>query len=283
VNTSLNHIQTITNGSFQAPWYYLLEIAKWTWPWLIFLPQTIRITWENNNLSWAKLIIVWCGVYLLIISLISFKLPWYIVPIYPSLALALGFQLAEIENVPVVSGYPRAWVTSLAILAVVASAGSIYFSWRTLDKVELQIIFAAVALTMTLAAILAERGDRQFLKVLIWGSYISLLLLMKSHYWVWELNTAYPVKPVAAMITKINPAIKEIYTSFPYHRASLDFYSDRTIIPASIGELQYYWQYDSQPYFLLNISTLENLQFNSIKVIDQVEDWQLITKENNSF
>jgi hypothetical protein len=63
----------------------------------------------------------------------------------------------------------------------------------------------------------------------------------------------------------------------------LDFYSDRTIIPASIGELQYYWQYDSQPYFLLNISTLENLQFNSIKVIDQVEDWQLITKENNSF
>jgi 4-amino-4-deoxy-L-arabinose transferase-like glycosyltransferase len=283
VNTSLNHIQTITNGSFQAPWYYLLEIAKWTWPWLIFLPQTIRITWENNNLSWAKLIIVWCGVYLLIISLISFKLPWYIVPIYPSLALALGFQLAEIENVPVVSGYPRAWVMSLAILAVVASAGSIYFSWRTLDKVELQIIFAAVALTMTLAAILAERGDRQFLKVLIWGSYISLLLLMKSHYWVWELNTAYPVKPVAAMITKINPAIKEIYTSFPYHRASLDFYSDRTIIPASIGELQYYWQYDSQPYFLLNISTLENLQFNSIKVIDQVEDWQLITKENNSF
>jgi len=134
---------------------------------------------------------------------------------------------------------------------------------------------------MTLAAILAARGDRQFLKILIWGSYISLLLLMKSNYWIWELNTAYSVKPVAAMITKIDPAVKEIYTSFPYHRPSLDFYSDRTIIPASIGELQYYWQYDSQPYFLLNTSTLENLQFNSIKVVDQVEDWQLITKENN--
>ena len=282
VNTSLSHIPTISNGTSQAPWYYLLEIAKWTWPWLIFLPQTIRITWDNNNLSWAKLIIVWCGVYLLIISLISFKLPWYIFPIYPSLALAFGFQLAQMENVPLFSGYPRAWVTSLAILAVVASAASIYFSWRTVEKVELQIIFATLALTMTLAAILAARGDRQFLKILIWGSYISLLLLMKSNYWIWELNIAYPVKPVAAMITKINPAVKEIYTSFPYHRPSLDFYSDRTIIPASIGELQYYWQYDSQPYFLLNTSTLKNLQFKSVKVIDQVEDWQLITKENNS-
>jgi 4-amino-4-deoxy-L-arabinose transferase-like glycosyltransferase len=186
------------------------------------------------------------------------------------------------ENIPLFSGYPRAWVTSLAILAVVASASSIYFGGRTLDKAELQIIFAAVALTMTLSAILAERGDRQFLKILIWGSYISLLLLMKSNYWVWELNTAYPVKPVAAMITKINPAVKEIYTSFPYHRPSLDFYSDRTIIPASIGELQYYWQYNSQPYFLINTSTLGNLQFKSIKVIDQVKDWQLITKQNNS-
>jgi hypothetical protein len=37
---------------------------------------------------------------------------------------------------------------------------------------------------MTLAAILAERGNGQFLKVLLWGSYISLLLLMRSNYWV---------------------------------------------------------------------------------------------------
>jgi len=191
INMSSSHIKTITNGTngtngnSEPPWYYLLEICKWTWPWLIFLPQIIRITWENNNLSWAKLIIVWFGVYLCIISLISVKLPWYILPIYPSLALALGFGLTEMSNVPLFSSYPRAWVTSLAILAVVASAGSIYFSGRTVDKLELQIIFAAVALTMTLTAILLERGDKQFLKILIWGTYTSLFLFMRSNYWMW--------------------------------------------------------------------------------------------------
>jgi 4-amino-4-deoxy-L-arabinose transferase-like glycosyltransferase len=280
INQSSRYINSITNGTVQAPWYYLLEILKWTWPWFIFLPQTIRVTWENNNLSWAKLLIIWCGVYLLIISLVSLKLPWSILPIYPSLALAFGFQLAKIENVPLFSGYPRAWVTSLAILAVVASASSIYFSLRTIEKAELQIIFATMALTMTLAAILVEKGDKQFLKVLIWGSYISLFLLMNSNYWIWELYTAYPVKPLAAMITKIKQDDTKIYISFPYYRSSLDFYSDRNIIPVSNGELQHYWQFENKAYFLINISSLKNLQLTSIQVIDQIDDWQLITKDN---
>jgi len=280
VNSS-TRIATVAEMNFEPPWFYIIELFKYTWPWLLFLPQTVRLTWENRNLSWAKLVLAWSGVYLLVISLMITKLPWYAFPIYPSLALAFGIQLAETENLPLVSSYPRSWVAGLAILAVAASAGSIYFSWGTTPKTDLQLIFAAVALTMTLASILAERGDGQFLKILFWGSYISLLLLMKSNYWVWELSEAYPVKPVAAMIVRANPATKKIYTSFPYSRPSLDYYSDRTIIPASVGELQYYWHYNGQPYFLLHTSVFKNLQLESIKLIDQTEDWKLVTKDTN--
>ncbi|MFM2063608.1 MAG: hypothetical protein RLZZ507_3279 [Cyanobacteriota bacterium] len=278
-NQPLNHIAAFANGQPQPPWYYFIEILTWTWPWLVFLPQTVSFTWENRNLSWAKLIIVWSSVYLLLISLVSVKLPWYIFPIYPSFALALGFHLIQTENLRLFSSYPRAWVTSFAILAVVAAAGSIYFSWGSSGITELQMILAAVAVTMTLAAILAERGDGQFFKILVWGSYISLLLLVKSNYWVWELGEAYPVKPVAAMIARANPAVRQIYTSFPYPRSSLDFYSDRTIIPASFGDLQYYWQYSGQPYFLVNASALDSLKLKSIKVVAQAAGWQLITKD----
>ncbi|QSJ19019.1 glycosyltransferase family 39 protein [Nostoc sp. UHCC 0702] len=281
VNPSLNRMATLVQRNSEPPWYYVIELFKWTWPWLVFLPQTARLVWENRNLSWAKLLLAWCCVYLLIISLMGAKLPWYIFPIYPSLALALGAQLAETENLPILSSYPRAWIAGFSILAVVASANSIYFSWGTTPKTDLQLIFAAAALTMTLAAILAERGDGQFLKILFWGSYISLLLLMKSNYWVWELWQAYPVKPVAAMIAQANPAVKKIYTSFPYHRPSLDFYSDRTIIPASIGELQYYWHYNGQPYFLLNASAFNDLKLESMKLVGEAQGWKLITKEIN--
>ncbi len=184
VNQSLRKINTAIEGNSASPWYYVIEILKWTWPWLIFLPQTLRLIWENLNLSWAKFLLVWSLVYLVIISLLSIKLPWYVLPTYPSLALAFGAQLAEVENLPIGSSYPRSWVAGLSILAVVASAGSIYFSSGTVQKTDLQLIFAAVALTMTLAAILAERGNGEFLKILCWGSYLSLLLLMRSNYWI---------------------------------------------------------------------------------------------------
>jgi 4-amino-4-deoxy-L-arabinose transferase-like glycosyltransferase len=279
VGQPLNQINLVANGQPEVFWFYLIEILKWSWPWLVFLPQTLRFIWENRNLSWARLIIVWIGVYLLLISLVRVKQPWYIFPIYPAFALAFGFQLTEIENLRLFSSYPRAWVTSFAILAVVASAGTIYFSWGSTGKTDLQIIFAAAALTMTLAAILAERGDGQFLKILVWGSYISLLLLMKSNYWFWQPGEAYPVKPVAVMIARANPAVRKIYTSFPYPRSSLNFYSDHTIIPASFGDLQYYWQYNVQsPYLLVNASALENLKLPLIKVVDQAQGWQLITR-----
>ncbi|MBD2364034.1 glycosyltransferase family 39 protein [Anabaena minutissima FACHB-250] len=278
LNQSLNQ-SNLTLDNSQAPWFYLVELLKWTWPWLIFLPQTANLVWENRNLSWARLILVWCGVYLLLISLMGAKYSWYILPIYPCLALAFGTQLAEIENLPLFSTYPRTWVAGLSILAVAASFGSIYFSWGTHPKTDLQLIFAAVALTMILAAILAERGDGQFLKILFWGTYISLLLLMKSNYWVWELWEAYPVKPVADMINRVNPSVTNIYTSFPQHRPSLNFYSDRTIIPASVDRLQYSWQYDRQPYLLINASAIKKLHLDSMKLLDEAEGWKLITKE----
>ncbi|MBW4565124.1 MAG: glycosyltransferase family 39 protein [Mojavia pulchra JT2-VF2] len=281
IDQPINRIGTVSEDNSRLHWYYLKEIMMYAWPWLLFLPQSLRLTWENRNLSWAKLVLVWSGVYLLIISFMGTKLLWYLFPIYPSLALAFGAQLTETENLPLMSPYPRSWVAGLALLAVVASAGSIFFSWGTVPKTDLQMIFAAIALTMTLAAILAERGDGQFLKILFWGSYISLLLLMKSNYWVWELWEAYPVKPVASMIARANPAVRKIYTSFPYSRPSLDFYSDRTIIPASLGELQYYWHYNGQPYFLINASAYNNLHLDSIKLIDQTEGWKLITKDTN--
>ena len=90
VGQSLNRIWTPVEDHSGPPWFYLLEILKYTWPWLLFLPQSLWLTWENRNLSWAKLVLVWSSLYLVAISFMSTKLPWYVFPIYPSLALTFG-------------------------------------------------------------------------------------------------------------------------------------------------------------------------------------------------
>ncbi len=279
MNQSLSRIWKAVEGHAHPPWFYILEIAKYTWPWLLFLPQALRLCWENRNLSWAKLILVWMGGYLLIISIMTTKLPWYVFPIYPSIALTIGVLFAEIEGFPLLSSYPRAWVNGLTLLAIAACGILIYYSWNNSNPIELQLIFIVVAITMGLAAVLVHKGDKQFLQVLIWGSYLSLLLLMQSNHWVWELQERYPVKPVGEIVKQGTPPGTKIYTSNREHRPSLNFYSDRSIIPGNNIQLQDYWQQNQQPYLLLTQDALNQMQLGAVKQINESEGWILVTKE----
>lgn len=281
VDQSLQRIWAPVENHKGPPWYYLVEILEYSWPWLLFLPESFRLVWENRNLSWAKLVLVWSGVYLLVISAMTTKLPWYVLPVYPAIALALGGYLAEVWNWPSTKSYPRAWVVILAVLAGAGWAGSIYFGFFSLKpELDLVVILAAVAVTMTLAALLAVRRDLQFVVILFWGMYVSLMLLMTSEHWVWELAEAYPVKPVAQMIQQSDiPVGNKIYTSYPYNRPSLNFYSDRQVIPKSPEELKQLWQQDSSPYLLLDPKTLQNLNLEQVKQMGSVpENWLLITR-----
>ena len=281
MNQSLSRIWSSVEGNQGPPWYYVLEICKYTWPWLIFVPSALSSAWQNRNLSWAKLILVWFGVYLIAISVMGTKLPWYVFPIYPSIALAIGAKLGEVENLPILTPLPRFWVVMLSLLAVISAIASTYYSWSAMPSSELQLIFAALSVTMALAALRAQRGDRQFVKVLLWGTYVSLLLFVKSNYWVWELNEDYPVKPVVQMVAQANPGVTPIYISSTHNRPSLDFYSEGTIKPASPDDLKYFWQHDRKPYFLLDENTLKNLQLDSVEVIDVEAGWTLVTKNTN--
>lgn len=276
---SLSRVWASVENHAGPPWYYLLEILKYGFPWLIFLPQGLRQTWKNRNWSWAKLILVWSSSYILVISVMQTKLPWYVLPIYPAISLAVGVKLADYWHTSTAS-YPRPMVVCLGLIALVATVGSFYFSpWSPAQDGALQMILAAVAGTMILANILAQQGDRQFLVILIWGMYVSIVLFMTSRYWVWELAEAYPVKPVAAMIQNATPPGQIIYTSFPYGRPSLNFYSDRQVIPAASSELHHQWQQKPQPYFLLDTPTLKNLQLPSIQQLGTAQGWTLIRRD----
>lgn len=280
VQQSLNRIWQGVENHSQPPWYYLLEIIKYSFPWLLFLPSSLNLIWHNRNLSSSKLILVWLGVYLLAISAMTTKLPWYVLPLYPAFALAVGVQLTQWWDVSDRT-YPRALSWSLVVLALVSWCGSLYFSVWNLAQADaqVQLISTALAATMTLAAILTARGDRQFILILFWGCYLALILLVTSRHWVWELAEAYPVKPVAAIVQKYTPVGQQIYTSYPYNRPSLNFYSDRQISPASNEQLQLYWQQQKAPYFLLDQPTLKSLQLNSLQPLGTSAGWTLIKKK----
>lgn len=278
VSQSLSRVWSTVENHQEPPWYYILEILKYSSPWLGFLPAGVIHAWKNRNWSWAKLVLIWGGGYLLVISVMGTKLPWYVLPIYPAIALIVGIKLSQLWYQPNPATYPRFVVAFLSLLTIACWVASFYFIWSPEKDLELVLILIAVAGTMTFATVLAARGDRQFISILIWGMYVSLLLFMSSTHWVWELAEAYPVKPVAALIESNTPVGQKIYTTFAYSRPSLNFYSDRQIVPTDLNNLQQYWQQNPQPYLLLERDSLEKLNLKSVQQLGKAEGLTLIKK-----
>lgn len=288
---SFQRIWADVENNHGAPWYYLLEILKYGAPWVLFLPLSYRLAWQNRNLSWAKLAIVWGAVYFVAISLMMTKLPWYVLPLYPALALAIGAQLSEFweqgRHIGVLqsqlSPYARIWPVLFGVIGLVAWSGVLFFGLHSSPaETDLQVVMAAVGITMMVVAILLVQQNAQFLTVLGWGTYISLFLFMGSTHWVWELAEAYPVEPVAMLIQQSTPARQTIYTSYPYNRPSLNFYSDRPVLPAELSKLRRIWRRESHPYLLLDQESLNQLELKRQKTLGQAEGWILVTKQHSA-
>lgn len=300
VSQSFSRIWEPVGNHKGPPWYYLLEILESAWPWQLFYLQGLYFSWENRNFPGPKLVLVWTGVYLLAISVMNTKLPWYVLPVYPAFALAVGSYLAEVweqlsvppepvkdeveEHFDAISFLPHPAI--LAILAVVAVAGFLYFGsglplgGRNLSpERDLQLMLMFVALTMTMAAVLLHRKDRQFILVLIWGTYLTLLVLVASDNWVWELAEDYPVKPIAEIVRTGTPAGQEVFTSHRLPRPSLNFYSNRQVIVADAPTLKQKWQTLPQPYFLLEKPVLKHLGLQNAEIVKTADDWVLVTKK----
>lgn len=170
----------------QPVWFYVGEIAKYAWPWLFFCLYGLHFAQENWNWSWAKLILIWSGVYLLLMSLMMVKVPGSIVPIYPALALAGGATIAEARSRPSFRLYPHFWTIGLLLMACGAAIACVYTSVLQVTQgfdAGLMMSFASLGLTLGVVAVLIERRDRAFVVMLFWGVYLSTLLFVSSPYW----------------------------------------------------------------------------------------------------
>ncbi len=273
----LERISQSVEGHDGPPWYYLLELLKYTSPWLLFWFGGLYLAWQKRDTNWGCLVLVGTVGYLGTISVMKTKLPWYIMPVYPFFALAVGAYIAQYwQNSKC---YSRILTGLLGFLAIGGLGGCIYFILAEPEPV-LIIMGGVVALTMGMAAWRVKQNNRTFIPILFVGMYLALGLLMTSKSWIWELNEAFAVKPVAALIREHTDAEAVVYTSFGYRRPSLDFYSDRQVIPADAAALPQLWS--TQSYLLLDRSTLEALQLPNSISLGTAEGFTLVAPKSKA-
>ena len=184
--------------SFQGGWhhffssliYYPLAIVKYSWPWLIFAIYGLQLAWKSLNWGWAKLILVWGGVYGGMIFMLPLDTMGYLLPFYPVFALASGLMLSEVHDWPDDLSYPQSWPMILLSLSGVIGIISLCiflnfpFDFTSLSERFLLILtLMAIASTWAVTATLIIKRNPQFISVLLWGMYVSLLLVISSPYW----------------------------------------------------------------------------------------------------
>ncbi len=242
-----DRIATTVESHAHPPWFYALEIVKYSLPWLLFLPQSYAFIWQQRQASSGKLILTGSLCYLGLISAMGTKLPWYVMPLYPFMSLALGAYLAEISQHFKRDPVPLHFL--LYGLAIAAAGGTVFIAFSD-PQWSLLLLALVVAGMFGVAGWYWQHQQATFIPVFIGGMYCTLVLLFVSQSWLWEINEAFPVKPIAAVIQTQTPPAAEIFMGFGYRRPSLEFYGDRPIVSKKFRKPFHrgYWLLESSQY-----------------------------------
>jgi 4-amino-4-deoxy-L-arabinose transferase-like glycosyltransferase len=106
------------------PLYYLLLTPATFWPASLFLGAAGVWAWRSRRLPAARLLLAWIVPFWLVLELVPTKLPHYVLPLYPALALLAAKSAMALGEEGMVE--PRAWLRPIfpwlwAILGLVLS------------------------------------------------------------------------------------------------------------------------------------------------------------------
>jgi 4-amino-4-deoxy-L-arabinose transferase-like glycosyltransferase len=115
----------------EGSWYYFVPLfLAGMLPWLLVLAWTLTRSWRNasaaaNGFSWPKFCLVWALFVFVFFSFSGSKLPSYILPMFPALAMVLGWQLAQLPSRTLAQlALPMAILSLLLAIGVVVALGA---------------------------------------------------------------------------------------------------------------------------------------------------------------
>ncbi|HUS24667.1 MAG TPA: phospholipid carrier-dependent glycosyltransferase [Candidatus Binatia bacterium] len=74
-----------------APWYFVPILLGGLLPWLSLAPAAVRDGWRDPS---GRVLVLWCSFVFVFFSISKSKLPGYLSPIFPAMAMLIGRSLA---------------------------------------------------------------------------------------------------------------------------------------------------------------------------------------------
>ncbi len=223
---------TSADGRSKVFGFFLPVVLLGLFPWTLLLPWS-KTGWRAIGAGGPaqRFLLVWVGVVFVFFSVSHSQLPFYILPVFPALALLLGRAATVLSLQALVRRFW--WVATLTTLGA-ATATAIALAARTaIPKAVLEDVLSGLSLALVLMALAAmvgawalHRGRR---RTAIHGLALATLIgwqltLVSSQ----PLNDMRSAAPVARLIQPELGPHTEIFTVHAYLRA-LPFYLGRPV------------------------------------------------------
>jgi 4-amino-4-deoxy-L-arabinose transferase-like glycosyltransferase len=215
-------------------WYYFFPLlVAGLLPWTTMLPKILRRGWHADTARFQtnRFLLIWSVFILVFFSISGSKLPSYILPIFPALALLLGQVLAAARPRSM-RGHAIVIVGLMAMICV----GALIFgrTGNARTPVEFNRAFShwlvAGSLVFGLTGVASARAaaaNRELLSVLLLAAG-SLLFLNAA---IVGYQTYSPLSSSAPLARKLRPMLgpRTPVFSVKYYEQPLPFYLKRTV------------------------------------------------------
>ena len=276
-----------------AWWYFIPIFAGGILPWLTVLAWTAPRLWsraavDSNGFSWQRFALVWSVFIFVFFSVSSSKLPSYILPIFPPLALVIGVQLAALPERTLI------WLTLPLVVVTGACMLAIAFGFETIaqrfadERQPLAPLLAyrpwltaasAVALAGGVAALWALKGGKRTAAILAVAltTLLAALLVLTGHDELAESRSAAPI--LSRVVSQHGPIADDVpFYSVRMYDQTLPWYLGRTVTPvahldeltmglaiepdkavATLDDWKQRWDRETQAYAIMQVDMYERL------------------------
>ena len=281
-----------------APWWYFVPILfAGMLPWTPMLGQALISAWKRDSTASSfelrRFLLIYIGVIFLFFSTSQSKLPSYILPVFPAIALLLGEWLGHVR------GRKLVWlILPIAVLALAGAFASPFAAHLGSDKLPAALyrifskwilagalaLFAASCLAMALAW--RERIEAAVI-ALGAGGLLLVQLAMTGHD---ALSPSLSTSHLAVMIRPLLGPDTPFYGVRTYEQ-TLPFYIKRTVtlvdyrdeldfglqqepqlaIP-TIEEFEARWRHDSKPLAIMGPDVYRELTARGLPMRPLSED-----------
>jgi 4-amino-4-deoxy-L-arabinose transferase-like glycosyltransferase len=212
--------------SHGAPPFYYLALAMITfWPGSLYLGPTLIRGWQRHETAAVRFLLAWIVPAWVLIELIPTKLPHYVLPLYPALALLAAGALvtgASTTEPAWTRRTKRAGEAVWVLITLVIAAGLIVLPFRFDEGFSIAGLVGAIALVALAAALLRRRPGAAGTAGMM--AALSLALTVPATIWIIpSLDRLWLSRDAAAAIARNPPAPGTKLVALGYDEPSLVF------------------------------------------------------------